>query len=62
MLALGRTALVNLETIWKDKDVTIATMKGLANVWVFPVLVNACRGPLSGGKGNKYAALKCGGR
>lgn len=34
-MALGKAAMANLENIWKDKDVTIATNERPVNVLVF---------------------------
>ena len=41
-LALGRSAMSELTTIWKDKDVTKQTKRSPVNDLVFPVTTYGC--------------------
>ena len=41
-LALGRAAMIGLNKIWKDKDITITTKCRIVNALVFPVMLYGC--------------------
>ena len=41
-LALGRAAMIGLNKIWKDTDITITTKCRIVNALVFPVVLYGC--------------------
>ena len=42
MLALGRKAMTNLDSILKSKDITLPIKVGLVKAMVFPVVMYGC--------------------
>ena len=41
-LLLGRKAMINLDSIFKSRDITLPTMVHLVNAMVFPVVMYGC--------------------
>ena len=41
-LLLGRKAMINLNSILKNRDITLPTKVGLEKAMVFPVVTNGC--------------------
>jgi len=42
MLALGRKAMTNLDSIFKSRDITLPTKVHLVKAMVFPVVIYGC--------------------
>ena len=42
MLALGRKAMTNLDSVLKSKDITLSTKVHLVKIIVFPVVTYGC--------------------
>ena len=41
-LLLGRTAMTNLDSILKSRDITLPTKIPIVKVMVFPIVMNIC--------------------
>jgi len=42
-LLLGRKVMTNLDSIFKNRDITLPTKAGLVKAMVFPVVMYGCR-------------------
>ena len=43
LLLLGRKAMTNLDSIWKNRDVTLQTKVHLVKAMVFPIVMYGCK-------------------
>ena len=59
-LFLGRKAMINLDSIFKSRDITLPTKVHLVKAMVFPVVMYGCERPLRKLSREEMMLLNCG--